>query len=88
MVSSEWRFNLRLTTYDLRLASDNYLAIMRRMNKFLSDAPRALLLGRQVLDIEAAAVQALSARLDDHFLQALDLILRCEGRVIVSGMGK
>jgi arabinose-5-phosphate isomerase len=61
---------------------------MYRMNKFLSDAPRALLLGRQVLDIEAAAVQALSARLDDHFLQALDLILRCEGRVIVSGMGK
>jgi arabinose-5-phosphate isomerase len=58
------------------------------MNKFLSDAPRALLLGRQVLDIEAAAVQSLSTRLDDHFLQALDLILRCEGRVIVSGMGK
>jgi arabinose-5-phosphate isomerase len=60
----------------------------RGMNKFLSDAPRALQLGRQVLDIEAAAVQALSTRLDEHFLQALDLILRCEGRVIVSGMGK
>lgn len=58
------------------------------MNKFLVDAPRALLLGRQVLDIEAAAVQALSTRLDDFFLQALDVILRCEGRVIVSGMGK
>jgi arabinose-5-phosphate isomerase len=58
------------------------------MKKFLADAPRALLLGRQVLDIEAAAVQALSLRLDDHFLQALDVILRCEGRVIVSGMGK
>ncbi len=58
------------------------------MNKFLSDAPRALLLGRQVLDIEAAAVQALSLRLDDSFVHALDLILRCEGRVIVSGMGK
>ena len=61
---------------------------MRRMNKSLTNAPRALELGRQVLDIEAAAVQALSTRLDDHFLQALDLILRCEGRVIVSGMGK
>ncbi len=58
------------------------------MNKYLSDAPRALQLGRQVLDIEAAAVQALSARLDQGFLQALDVILRCEGRVIVSGMGK
>ncbi len=33
-------------------------------------------------------MQALSARLDDSFLHALDLILNCEGRVIVSGMGK
>lgn len=58
------------------------------MNKSLSVSPRALELGRQVLDIEAAAVQALSTRLDDSFLHALDVILRCEGRVIVSGMGK
>ncbi len=49
---------------------------------------RALELGREVLKIEAAAVQSLSERLDDTFLHALDLILRCEGRVIVSGMGK
>ena len=61
---------------------------MRRMNKPLSVAPRALALGRQVLDIEAEAVRTLSARLDDSFLHALDLILRCKGRVIVSGMGK
>ena len=61
---------------------------MRRMNKFISSTPRSLELGRQVLDIEAAAVQALSTRLDDSFLHALDVILRCEGRVIVSGMGK
>ncbi|MFA6921441.1 MAG: KpsF/GutQ family sugar-phosphate isomerase [Gallionella sp.] len=58
------------------------------MNKSITSAPRALLLGRQVLDIEAAAVQALSLRLDESFLHALDVILNCEGRVIVSGMGK
>ncbi|MDH4134740.1 MAG: KpsF/GutQ family sugar-phosphate isomerase [Gammaproteobacteria bacterium] len=51
-------------------------------------SPRALDLAREVLNIEASAVQALSARLDDSFLQALDLILNCDGRVIVSGMGK
>jgi len=61
---------------------------MRRMKKPLSVAPRALELGRQVLDIEAAAVRALSIRLDDTFVAALDVILRCDGRVIVSGMGK
>lgn len=58
------------------------------MNQTLSAAPRALDLAREVLNIEAAAVQALATRLDDHFLHALDLILRREGRVIVSGMGK
>src|SRR5512145_1393640 len=50
--------------------------------------PHALNLAREVLNIEAAAVQALSTRLDDSFLHALDLIMNCEGRVIVSGMGK
>ena len=49
---------------------------------------RALELGREVLNIEAAAVQALATRLDDNFLHALNLLLRCEGRVVVSGMGK
>jgi arabinose-5-phosphate isomerase len=58
------------------------------MNKPLSAAPRALDLARQVLNIEADAVRALTQRIDDHFLQALNLILACQGRVIVSGMGK
>ena len=58
------------------------------MNKHISATPHALDLAREVLSIEAAAVQALAARLDSDFLRALDVILRCEGRVIVSGMGK
>jgi len=58
------------------------------MNKSITATPHALELGREVLKIEAAAVQALAARLDESFLRALDVILRCEGRVIVSGMGK
>ncbi len=61
---------------------------MRRMNKHIFATPRALDLAREVLNIEAAAVQALAARLDNDFLRALDVILCCEGRVIVSGMGK
>ncbi len=61
---------------------------MPRMNKPVSAAPRALDLAREVLRIEAAAVQTLAARLDENFLRALDVILCCRGRVIVSGMGK
>lgn len=58
------------------------------MNKHLSAAPYALDLARKVLSIEADAVLALVQRIDDSFLQALNIILSCEGRVIVSGMGK
>jgi len=61
---------------------------MSRMDKHVSAAPRALSLAREVLRIEADAVQALAARLDKNFLHALDVILCCKGRVIVSGMGK
>jgi arabinose-5-phosphate isomerase len=58
------------------------------MNKNLSATTNALALAREVLNIEAAAVQALSARLDENFLDAIEVVLNCEGRVIVSGMGK
>lgn len=47
-----------------------------------------LALARQTLDIEADALRAMSARLDEHFSRAVALILACTGRVVVSGMGK
>ena len=49
---------------------------------------RALELGRQTLSIEAAAVAALQGRLNGEFARAVELILNCHGRLIVSGMGK
>lgn len=45
-------------------------------------------LARKVLRIEAREVEALAQRLDHRFLLALDLILQCQGRVVVSGIGK
>jgi arabinose-5-phosphate isomerase len=45
-------------------------------------------LAREVLEIEAAAITALIARLDQDFQRAVDLILACHGRVTVSGIGK
>lgn len=48
----------------------------------------ALDLARRVLAIEADAVCALIARVDERFLAAVSLILACRGRVIVSGIGK
>jgi arabinose-5-phosphate isomerase len=44
--------------------------------------------GRRVLATEAEAVAALEHRLGEPFAEACRLILRCEGRVVVTGMGK
>ncbi len=44
--------------------------------------------GRRVLATEAEAVAALEHRLGDEFAAACRLILACEGRVVVTGMGK
>lgn len=45
-------------------------------------------LGREVLDIEAAAVLALRDRIGQAFVDACRLCLACRGRVVVTGMGK
>ena len=50
--------------------------------------PGALELARRVLSIEADAVRALIARVDERFLVAVNLILHRKGRVLVSGIGK
>lgn len=44
--------------------------------------------GKRVLEIEARAVQALIERLDASFTEAVDLLAQCQGKVVVSGMGK
>jgi arabinose-5-phosphate isomerase len=43
---------------------------------------------RQVIRLEAAAVAALEALLDERFGRAVELVLGCEGHVIATGMGK
>ena len=51
-------------------------------------APSLLQLAREKLDIEAAALQGLKARLDERFVRAVDMMLHVQGRVVVTGMGK
>lgn len=43
---------------------------------------------RRVLKIEAEAILSLIPRLDDNFTRAVRLLLECQGRVILTGMGK
>ena len=47
-----------------------------------------LALARKVLQTESDAILALIDRLDDRFEKAVNILLDCRGRVLVTGMGK
>lgn len=44
--------------------------------------------GRRVFDIEIEALKKTRDALDDTFVKILELIIYCEGKVIITGMGK
>lgn len=52
------------------------------------DADALLALAREALDTEIQGLQAMAARLDGRFAQAVGTVLACRGRVVVTGMGK
>lgn len=47
-----------------------------------------LKLGRDVLAEESQAILDSADKLDQDFLRAVDLMLKCKGRIVVSGVGK
>ncbi len=52
------------------------------------DHRRTLRLAKEVLLLEAREVELLAQRLDQNFADAVACVLRCSGRVVVTGMGK
>ena len=44
--------------------------------------------GREVLAIEAQAIESLRSELGEEFARVAEVILDCQGRIIVTGMGK
>lgn len=51
-------------------------------------SPSDLDYGREVLRQEAAVLDMLARRLDDAFVAAVEAILTCPGRVVITGIGK
>lgn len=54
----------------------------------MQDLDKICELGRAVIQTEAHAIQALINRIDHQFARACQYLLACEGRIIVTGMGK
>jgi arabinose-5-phosphate isomerase len=53
-----------------------------------ADRERLMEEGRRVLRAEADAVAGLADRLQDGFVEAVELLFRARGRIIVTGVGK
>ena len=51
------------------------------MNNYLEQA-------KETLRLEAEAITDLLPRIDEHFQAAVEMICACQGRVIITGMGK
>jgi arabinose-5-phosphate isomerase len=58
------------------------------MKPMLAHSAHTLQLARETLDIEAAALRRMQDRLDERFVQAVNMVLAVQGRVVVTGMGK
>ncbi len=54
----------------------------------LSEIEQYCALGKAVIETEAQAVKALLSRIDEKFVQACQLLIECQGRIVVTGMGK
>ena len=54
----------------------------------MNDNEKAIRAGREVVRIEQLAVAALAERIDDRFARAVELLFNCEGRIIITGVGK
>jgi len=54
----------------------------------LKSADKLRALGLAVITTENQAIAALTNRIDDAFVQACEFMLKCEGRIVVIGMGK
>ena len=47
-----------------------------------------LQIARETLSVESQAAHTTKPTLDDEFSQVVDLILACEGRLVIGGIGK
>jgi arabinose-5-phosphate isomerase len=57
----------------------------------VEESPRDIEVSRRARDVilkEAEAIRELAARIDSDFVRAIDLILKSDGKVVVSGIGK
>ncbi|MCC6636376.1 MAG: hypothetical protein IT278_01465, partial [Ignavibacteriaceae bacterium] len=54
----------------------------------VNDFDKIISTGKEVIRVEAEAVSNLFEKINNGFAEAVDLIMRSEGRVVLTGVGK
>ncbi|HEY0838600.1 MAG TPA: SIS domain-containing protein, partial [Vulgatibacter sp.] len=74
-----------------RTATPARKATPKRKERNPENAPSGhdlVVAGRRVIEAEIAAIESLRPRLGGPFARAVEMILACEGRLVVTGLGK
>ncbi len=66
----------------------NIIADPQQQQSLPDEASKVISMARSIVDVEVEALENLKANLDADFLNAVELIEACSGRVVVTGMGK
>ena len=74
-------FSQNLTSFDPFTAAGSTLPAVDVQQELLAEAIK-------VLKMEADAVLGLTRKLDESFIRAIQLLTKCPGKVVVTGMGK
>src|SRR5438105_1714719 len=65
-----------------------YLSLKVHESASLASGGERLAYAREIIRGEAAALERVAQQLDESFLQAVDLLYRCPGRIAITGTGK
>src|SRR5579875_359353 len=88
MIDPRLRFPTGLTRCTWTGSSRWWIAWTSSLRSCVRGDSTSLEVARRVLEIEAQAIRDLQERLDGRFERAVELLLGCRGRVVVTGMGE
>lgn len=74
-------FSQKLTNFEPFAANGETFTALPQAQEILANA-------KTVLELESEAVLRLTRKLDDRFVSAIQLLTKCQGKVVVTGMGK
>lgn len=74
--------------FEEKMLVDEQNIIVQHLSVLDIDRRKIIAQGLSVLDIEARSIQALAQQINETFVDCCSAILQCQGRVVVTGIGK